>query len=213
MEDCRQLLRAAGFAAVSGADGSRVALAPPAARREPAPTPAAVATWAIDREQMAALADRYFMVDERCCGESILKSGCEALGIRSELFPDIALGLGGGIGLQGHVCGAVSAAALVVSLALAKKTPDYGSRKMATFQAAGRVCAALEKRFGSVECRQMCGLDLTTGEGLGRLMSGVKAEKCAGFVKETARVLADELSAVLQGNANAEPRGAFSHGE
>ena len=149
--------------------------------------------WRIDGDRMASAADKYFMVDERCCGESILKAGCEAIGVKSDLFPDIALGLGGGIGLQGHTCGAVSAAALVVSLAMAKKTPDYSARKMATFEAAGRVCKELEKRLGSVQCRKMCKLDLTRPTGLEKLMGGVKAEKCAGFVKETARVLAKEL--------------------
>jgi C_GCAxxG_C_C family probable redox protein len=85
-------------------------------------------------------------------------------------IPDIALGLGGGVGLQGHVCGAVSGASLVVSLAMAKRVPEYSARKLATFEAAGRVCEELERRFGSVECRQMCGLDLTSPQGLEKLI-------------------------------------------
>jgi C_GCAxxG_C_C family probable redox protein len=149
--------------------------------------------WITDGERLAAAADQYFMADERCCGESVLKAGCEAIGVKSELLPDIALGLGGGVGLQGHVCGAVSGAAVVISLAMAKKTPDYATRKMATFEAAGRVCREVEQRLGSVECRQLCGLDLTKPEGLQQLLDTVKAEKCAGLVKETARVLAKEL--------------------
>lgn len=152
--------------------------------------------WKIDEERMAAAADRYFMVDDLCCSEAILRTGCEALGIECDLLPDIALGLGGGIGLQGHVCGAISATALVISLAMAKKVPDYSARKMATYEAAGRVCKTLEKRCGSVQCRQMCGLDLTGLEGLQKLMGGVKADKCAGFVKEAARALAEELSRI-----------------
>ena len=200
VEDCRQMLREAGFAAVQGFDGTRIPLAIDQAndlRKETAMATskkcACELGWLIDGERMAAAADRYFMVDDRCCGEAILKAGCEAMRIESDLLPDIALGLGGGIGLQGHVCGAVSGAALVVSLAMAKKTPDYGERKMATFEAAGRVCKELEKRWGSAECRQMCDLDLTQPEGLQKLMGGVKAQKCAGFVKDTARALAEEL--------------------
>jgi hypothetical protein len=95
--------------------------------------------------------------------------------------------------LQGHVCGAVSGAALVISLAMAKKVPDYAARKMATYEAAGRLCKALANRWGSVQCRQMCDLDLTQIEGLQKLVGGVKADKCAGFVKDTARALAEEL--------------------
>jgi C_GCAxxG_C_C family probable redox protein len=149
--------------------------------------------WTIDADRMVAAADKYFMADDRSCSEAILRTGCEALGIQSDLIPDIALGLGGGIGLQGHVCGAISGAALVISLAMAKKVPDYSARKMATYEAVGRVCKTLEKQLGSVQCRQLCGLDLTQLEGLQKLMGGVKADKCAGFVKETASVLAEEL--------------------
>jgi len=119
----------------------------------------------IDGEAMAAAADRYFMVDERCRGESVRKSGCEALGIKSDAVPDIALGLGGGMGLQGHICGAVSAAALVLSMATSKTIEDYPARKATTFEAVGRLCRELGKRFGSIQFRQMCGLDLTTPEG------------------------------------------------
>jgi hypothetical protein len=39
----------------------------------------------------------------------------------------------------------------------------------------------------------MCDLDLTQPDGLQKLMGGVMADKCAGFVKETARVMAEEL--------------------
>ena len=152
----------------------------------------------LDGERMAVAADHYFMVDGRCCGESVLKSGCEALGIKNDVVPDIALGLGGGMGLQGHICGAVAAAALVLSLAFANAIEDYPTRKTAVFAAVGRLCMELEKRFGSIQCRQMCGLDLTTPEGLNQLVESVKARKCAGFVKESARALAVELKALAK---------------
>lgn len=149
--------------------------------------------WSIDVERMVKAADTFFMIDERSCSEALLKAGCEAIGIAGDWLPDIALGLGGGIGLQGHVCGAVSGAALVISLAMANKVPAYAARRMPTHEAAGRVCKELERRFGSLQCRQICGLDLTQPEGIQKLFGGVKTEKCADFVREAARVLAEEL--------------------
>jgi C_GCAxxG_C_C family probable redox protein len=150
----------------------------------------------VDGKAMAAAADHYFMVDELCCGESVLKSGCEALGIKSDAVPQIALGFGGGLGLQGHTCGCVNAGVLVLAMALAKEIKDYPTRKMATFGAVGRFCKTIEKRWGSVQCRQLIGLDLTTEAGLNQLLDKVKAEKCAGFVKDTMRVLAEELRSI-----------------
>ena len=208
VENCRQMLREANFTAVLGFDGTRIPLAMDQAKKDGKETKMSKQAkkskpvkktqktdmgWTIDGEKMAAAADKYFMVDERCCGESVLKAGCDAMGIKCDLVPDIALGFGGGVGLQGHVCGAVSGAVLAVSVAMLKKTPDYGARKMATFEAAGRVCEELEKRWGSVECSQLCKLDLTKPEGLQKLLSSVKAEKCADFVKDAARALAKEL--------------------
>ena len=55
----------------------------------------------IDSEGMAKAAREHFMDGKRACSESILLAGCQALGIQSELVPDVALGLAGGIGLQG----------------------------------------------------------------------------------------------------------------
>lgn len=147
----------------------------------------------IDGDAMAATADRCFMVDEKCCGESVLTAGCQAAGITSDAVPDVALGFGGGFGLQGHVCGALSGAVLALSLAMGRKIKDYPTRKMDAFQAVGRMCKEFEKRFGSVQCHTLCGLDLTTEAGLNELLRTVKAQKCAGFVKEAARILAGEL--------------------
>jgi hypothetical protein len=50
----------------------------------------------------------------------------------------------------------------------------------------------LEQRFGMIQCRQMCGLYLTIPEELDQLGESVKIQKCAGFVKESARALAVE---------------------
>ena len=156
--------------------------------------------WTTDGVRLATAADKHFMAEKRSCGEAILQAGCEALGIDNELIPDIALGLGGGIGLQGHVCGAVSGAALTISLAMAKKVPDYAARKMATFEAVGRCCRDVERRLGSAQCRQLCELDLTHPDELRKHVDEGKAEKCAGIVKEVAHVLAEELRRIAGGS-------------
>jgi len=153
--------------------------------------------WTIDARKLIQRADALFMKECRCCGESLLCAGCEAIGVRCDLVPDIALGLGGGVGLQGETCGAVTGAALAVSVAWAKKTPLYDDRKMATFESAGRICDALKAKWGSVTCRKLCGLNLARPGGLEKLMAGVKAEKCTGFVKDAARELAKELKKIM----------------
>jgi len=156
------------------------------------------AAWKIDERRMMKTADNLFTDEGRCCGEAVLAAGCEAVDVKNALVPSVALGLGGGVGLQGETCGAVTGAALAVSVAWLEKEPCYDERKMATFESAGRVCAALKKKWGSVRCRKLCGINLARPGGLEKLVAGVKDEKCAGFVKDAARELAKELKVIAK---------------
>jgi len=150
----------------------------------------------IDPDDLANRAYEHFIPGKRTCCESVLMAGCEALGIKSNLIPDIALGLGGGVGLQGDTCGVLTSAALVLSLAVAAKENEYAKKKMLSFQATGRLYREFRKRFGHTDCRSLCGLDLTTPEGRKKLKGGVKADKCANFVRASAELLAKELAAI-----------------
>ena len=147
----------------------------------------------IDPTELAGRAYEHFIPGKLTCGESILMAGGEALGIQSELISDIALGLGGGVGLQGNVCGVLTGSALVLSLAIAQKEKEYPKKKMATFQAVGRVYNAFKERIGDTQCRTLCGLDLTTPEGRKKLEGGIKKQVCTRFVKVGAELLVEEL--------------------
>ncbi|MBM4093012.1 MAG: C_GCAxxG_C_C family protein [Planctomycetes bacterium] len=146
-------------------------------------------------DRMATSAREHFLAGKRSCCESILMAGCETLDIKSTLVPDIAMGLAGGVGLQGDTCGVLTGAAMVVSLAIAQKETEYAAKMKRTVQAAGRVHAEFKRQFGSTHCRTLCGLDLTTDEGRKTMAERVKAEKCAKFVEVGAKLLARELDA------------------
>lgn len=156
--------------------------------------------WIINEEKMADDAVFSFIEEKRSCGEAVLKSGCNALSIQNNYLPDIALGLGGGVGLQGHVCGAVTGSTLVLSLAMAEKHPDYATRKKATLDISGRLCQEVQQKLGSVLCRDLCGLDLTSAEDFKKHIDEGKTKQCAGIVKEISSILAREL--ILLGSNN-----------
>jgi len=126
----------------------------------------------------------------------ILMAGCEALGIDSDLIPDIGMGLSGGIGLQGKTCGILTGSAMVLSLAVAQKETQFARKRGRTFAVVGSYCRAFEKECGGTDCRTLCGLDLTTREGIRKLMQSVKADKCARLLKKGAGLLAKELQTV-----------------
>lgn len=147
----------------------------------------------VDPAKFAETAYQHFIPGKRTCSESILKAGCEALDIKSDLVPDIALGLAGGIGLQGETCGVLTSSALVLSLAIAQKEKEYPKKKMATLQAVGRVYKAFKKQVGDTRCQALCGLDLTTPEGRKELQTRVKEQTCTRYVKVGSELLVKEL--------------------
>lgn len=197
-----EILRAASGAA-SGAvsDGSRGAGAGPgvgallggaAHAGEPK---AMSANEPIDADALAAETRRIYVDQKRTCAEALVTAGLEALGIESDLFPDMGLGLAGGVGLQGQTCGLITGAALVLSAAGAR-IQDYKARKRIVLEATRRVAAAFTPEPGSTQCRNITGLDYADPKTSGASKKKVKAEICAPLAERIARVLARELTTV-----------------
>ncbi len=149
---------------------------------------------AIDADKMAKAAYEHFVPGGLTCCEAMVLVGCDALGVESELIPDITVGLAGGIGFQGQTCGCITGAAMVLSLAVAARESEYLRKRQRTVQATGRLYKKFEETFGTTQCRALCGLDLTTPEGVKALMAGVKAKRCGPLLPATARMLAEELA-------------------
>jgi C_GCAxxG_C_C family probable redox protein len=147
-------------------------------------------------KQLSAAAFEYFIPRKLTCSESLLWAGCDCLGIKSDLVPDIALGLAGGVGLQGKTCGVLTGSAMVLSLAIAAQEKDYKKKKMSTLQAVGRMHKAFVQKFNHADCRSLCGLDLTTAGGRKEMTRHVKADTCAEYVRAGAELLAQELNTI-----------------
>ncbi len=152
----------------------------------------------VDADKLAESADRYFIKNDLTCSEAILWAGCDALNIKNDLVPDIALGLGGGIGWQGKTCGIITGGAMVISLAVAAKEKNYKPKKKRTLFAVADLYKKFETACGSCDCRVLSGLDLTTSEGREKMESEVKARRCARFVQAGAKLLAEQLNEVLK---------------
>jgi len=161
-------------------------------------TDAAVPCVSCDPDHMSKSAVKHFMPGKLTCGEAILLAGLESLGHKTKLAPDIALGLGGGVGLQGKTCGVITSAAMILGLAVGAVEKDYKKKKMATFKAAGKFAKDFEKEFGCTDCRKLCGLDLTTVEGRKKLMASVKAQRCCKLVATGAKMLAKSLQDIAR---------------
>lgn len=116
------------------------------------------------------------------CAESVLLAiAKDALEPDSDVIPRIATGFGGGVSRQGYVCGAVSGAVMGFGLKYGRDNPE--ELRARTYNRVVEFYKQFQKRFGSIVCKELCGCDLSTIEGIRKFREeGVHEEKCSNFV-------------------------------
>jgi C_GCAxxG_C_C family probable redox protein len=91
------------------------------------------------------------------CAQAVFAAFADEFGLDEEFAKRLATGLGGGVGRMREVCGAVSAAALVIGMRL-------GPDKMKAYPVIQDFCAKFKDRCGSIVCRELLeGTGATTG--------------------------------------------------
>jgi C_GCAxxG_C_C family probable redox protein len=128
------------------------------------------------------------------CSESVLKGAAEHQGLTWDRLPAIATGLGAGIGGTAHVCGALTGGAMALGLAHGRNTPEEDF--FACLGLTQELVEGFEKRFGSINCLDVLGLDLRTEEGRNAyLATGFPNLPCRDCLSFVARHLAENLPA------------------
>lgn len=83
-----------------------------------------------------------------CCSQAVFCAFAEDFGMDAETAMKVSAGLGGGVGRMREVCGAVSAAAMVIGMRL-------GPDKMKAYPAIQEFCAKFKAEAGSIVCRDL----------------------------------------------------------
>ncbi len=100
------------------------------------------------------------------CAQSVFYAFHEDLGMDPDTALKIACGLGGGMGRQGEVCGAVTGGILVLGLKHGRGEKEDKTATEATYARTKELMDQFARRHGSCLCRQLLnGCDLTTEEG------------------------------------------------
>jgi len=115
-----------------------------------------------------------------CC-ESVLLALKDRLGVGSDLIPKIGTGIGAGVSLNGLLCGSVSSVALAIGMKYGRTSPEEDPKPV--WNIVDKYVAQFEGRFGSVNCRQLTGLDLKTEEGLKKYFEKVHDYACVERLK------------------------------
>jgi C_GCAxxG_C_C family probable redox protein len=100
---------------------------------------------------------------------------CQEMGIESKLVPRIATGFGSGIGRTGAVCGAVVGATMAIGLRHGREEASQSHDR--AYALAQEFRRRFEEEMGSISCRELTGLDLTTPEGVERFHSSDLPER------------------------------------
>jgi len=115
-----------------------------------------------------------------CC-ESVLLALTEYLGVKSDLMPKIATGVGAGFSLNGFTCGSISGAAMAIGIKYGRKSSEENPQ--ATWSRVNKFIEAFKERWGAVTCRELTRLDVKTPEGMKEYLKSVHDYACTERVK------------------------------
>ena len=115
-----------------------------------------------------------------CC-ESVLLTLAEYLGIKSELIPKIASGIGAGFSLNGLTCGSISGAVMAIGIKYGREANTENPQ--ATWSKVDRFIEAFKQTWGATTCRQLTGLNVKTPEGMQEYLKSVHDYACTARVK------------------------------
>lgn len=99
------------------------------------------------------------------CAETALIVLQEAFGLRQPMESSVAMAFNGGVAWSGGLCGAVSGAAMAVGRLAGKGIADHKEAKALMRSLVASLLAQFRAEFGSTNCRELTGLDISTEEG------------------------------------------------
>ena len=119
------------------------------------------------------------------CAEASFKALCAALGIESEIIPQVITGFGGGIGRSNSVCGAVSGAVAAIGLKVNRQGPKDAQGKEQAYVLVNKFMKEIEKELGAIDCTSINGFNLGTDEGYAQFREHNRhGTHCAPAVKK-----------------------------
>lgn len=129
------------------------------------------------------------------CSQSVLSAFMEQFGLDKDTGLRISSALGGGMGGQGEVCGAVTAAFMVIGLKYGSATQHNDVERDLIGRKAGMFMNKFKSRKRSIQCRDLLGADIGTPEGLDRAKAeGLFETICPDVIKCSVEIIEEIIS-------------------
>lgn len=123
------------------------------------------------------------------CSQAVFSVFAEEYGVSPGDARAISRGFGGGIGQSGAVCGAVTGAVMALGIATERRT-DNREAKRVVYGNVREFLRRFEEQCGTVVCRDLIGVDLSTPEGsVAARERGLFSSVCPVFVREAVDIV------------------------
>lgn len=130
------------------------------------------------------------------CSQAVFTAYCDRFGIDEDTAKKISAGLGGGVGRQREVCGAVSAGAMVIgSICSATYGGDSESKKK-NYELVREFCNRFKEKHGTIICREMLKISAEKKESAmpdHRTAEYYKNRPCLLVVEDAAEILSEMI--------------------
>jgi C_GCAxxG_C_C family probable redox protein len=125
----------------------------------------------------------------------VVQAFCERYGVSREIGARVSTAFGAGLCGRADLCGVASGALMVIGLAHGRVVADDTQARDKTYALSQEFLARFEKIAGSLECRDILGVDISTQEGMEEAQSAGRFEAtCPTLVKQGCELLVELLS-------------------
>lgn len=127
------------------------------------------------------------------CAQCVASVFAEEMGASEVAAQKMALGLGGGIGRSGEVCGAASGGVMVIGMKYGVDTMDGEANKVAkdkVYALDQKFLQLYKERTGALRCNDILGFDMNDAEARkAALEKGVFAKTCNKCISDSVEIL------------------------
>jgi C_GCAxxG_C_C family probable redox protein len=127
------------------------------------------------------------------CAQSVLLTYAQEVNLEEKKAMAIAIGFGSGM-TMGETCGAVTGAYMVLGLKIRTEGKTYQDIKTESKANIGRFNELFMAKHGSLQCKKLLGIDLSTPEGMQQAREeGLFDTVCATLVGSAAEILQENF--------------------
>ncbi len=123
------------------------------------------------------------------CAESVLLGAAEGLNVESPFIPRIATGFCSGLSRTCGTCGAVNGGIMALGLIFGRD--DGETPPDATYEKIQVFLKRFEETYGSCNCRELTGCDLSTEEGHRQYLDKGMWERCQDLTRKAVSLVAE----------------------